>query len=70
MANTFTRYWPWWVVLGWVAVYEAFAVWSPAPTLSELYWRAQDAWTPLAYVVVIGAVALVAHLVFKRWRKL
>lgn len=65
----FRTYWPWLVPIAFLLIYEAVAVAGPAPTLSELYWRAQDAWSPLRLIVVTVVALLMAHLTLKWWRK-
>jgi hypothetical protein len=67
-ARTFRRYWPWWIVIGWLLGYEAVAIATGRPTLSQMYWRAQDAWPGLPYIVIPTVVILILHFVWKKWR--
>lgn len=69
MGRWWRQYWPWLIALAWLAGYELYAVFTPARTLSELYWTAQDgnAWLP--FVVVGAVVILLIHFVFKKWRR-
>jgi hypothetical protein len=65
------RFWPWLVVLGFVVLYEAYAVitqyrarkgtGTARPTLSQLYWRAQRRWPPLRWILIVGLVLLAVH---------
>jgi hypothetical protein len=66
--KTFRRYWPWWVPLIWMLVYECVALATSAPTLSELYWRAQDRAPYLPYIVIPFVAILIVHFVWKKWR--
>ncbi len=68
--RTLRRYWPWWVAIAWMLGYETFAIVAGRPTLSQLYWRAQDSWSPLPFVVIAVVVVLLAHFVWKKWQHL
>lgn len=63
---TFVRYWPWWVALGWLLVYETFAIVTKRPTLSRLVWRAQARYPPLRWIVLGAAIVVFAHF-FLGW---
>jgi hypothetical protein len=66
--GTFLRYWPWWVVIGFLLVYELYAVIRHRPTLSRMVWRADERWRPLRYVVIPFVALLLAHFFFGLWR--
>jgi hypothetical protein len=68
--KTFRRYWPWWIAFGWLLGYEAVAIATRRPTLSEMYWRAQDRAPYLPYIVVAVVVVLLLHFIWKKWRGL
>lgn len=61
---TFKRYWPWWVALGWLLGYEAWAALTHHTTLSRMVWRASTAWPALPWVVIPFVALLVAHFWF------
>jgi hypothetical protein len=67
-AKTFTRYWPWWVAIVWLLGYEAYAVFAPPPTLSEMVWRASAAWPALPFVVLALLAILCLHFWVRRFR--
>ena len=48
---TWTRYWPWWVAIGWLIGYEVVALLTRRPTLSRYAWAAQRRWPALVWVV-------------------
>lgn len=65
---TLRRYWPWWILLAYMLIYEAVAITRrDLPTFSEMYWQGQDAWPALPWVVVPVVVVLLVHFVFRKW---
>ena len=63
--RTFTRYWPWWVAVAWLLLYEGYALATSAPTLSRMVWRGQVAWPGLAWVATGVIVVLWVHFFIK-----
>lgn len=59
--HTLTRYWPWWVALGWLLGYEAFALITQRATLSRLVWRATPRFPALPKVALLVVAILAAH---------
>lgn len=63
---TWRRYWPWWVALAWLLVYEIYAIVSHTRTLSVMVWRAQIAWPGLVWVATGLIVVLWVHFFVRR----
>lgn len=65
--RTFHKYWPWWIVITWLILYEIYAIVTPdTATLSVMVWHAQAAWPGLIYVVTGIIVVLWLHFFVRR----
>ena len=59
------KYWPWWVALYWLGMYELWAAFGKPLTLSRLAWTAEAAWPPISYLSTGVVLVLLIHF----WRR-
>lgn len=75
MSDHFAMYWPWYVPLGLLVLYELTAVRTQLlqsgrriPTLSELVWKGYDRFPALKWIVLAGFAVLYLHFFHGLWR--
>ena len=60
--STFKKYWPWWVAIIWLCIFEIYALISPTQiTLSKMVWNAQYNFPGLTWIVLGASVILLLH---------
>ncbi|HUU46369.1 MAG TPA: hypothetical protein VM118_11620 [Acidobacteriota bacterium] len=64
LRNNLRTYWPWWVALSFLGVYELVALAGPAPTLSALVWQASANNPWLDVIVIVVSLVLLVHFFF------
>jgi len=69
LGKTFTRYWPWWVALVFLGVYELLALFGPPVTLSAMVWQAQANFPALAIIVTVVVLVLLWHFFLQKRKR-
>lgn len=66
LGKTFARYWPWWLALGFLGVYELIALAGQPKTLSAMVWQAHGNFPHLAIIVTVVTLVLLWHFFIQK----